>query len=203
VKLYAELPGRLARQLLADLLAVAWVVVLFRVGELVHDLVLGLQTPASGLNRAGATIAGAFALAAQSVTVVPFVGDELATGLDQGRVAGLAMAQIGQDQYETVSVLAPGSLVLIVLLGVLPLLVLWLPLRVGYARSAAAAVACRADDTGLLALRALTRVPVRRLRTACPDPTAAWRRGDPDAMAALAACELRRLGLRDPRAPRG
>jgi hypothetical protein len=196
---YAELPGRLARQLVADAFAVAWVVVLVWLGGLARELILGLQTPASGLSRAGATIAEAFGTAARSVTVVPFVGDELAAGLDQGRVAGLAMAQAGQDQYETVSVLATGSLVAIVLLGVLPLLVLWLPLRAHYARTAGAAVACREQDTSLLALRALTGVPVRRLRAISPDPAGAWRRGDPEVVAALAACELRRLGLRGPR----
>ncbi|MDQ2709292.1 MAG: hypothetical protein M3Z25_17400 [Actinomycetota bacterium] len=39
---------------------------------------------------------------------------------------------------------------------------------------------CRECDLNLLALRALTTVPVRRLRAVSADPAAAWRRNDPD-----------------------
>jgi hypothetical protein len=89
--------------------------------------------------------------------------------------------------------------VLVAMVGVLPALVIWLPLRIRYARLAGAAVACRERDADLLALRALTSVPVRRLRTVTDDPASSWRRGDPDVVRALAALELRRLGLRAPR----
>ncbi|MDN5747479.1 MAG: hypothetical protein L0H64_02980 [Pseudonocardia sp.] len=61
--------------------------------------------------------------------------------------------------------------------------------------------AVRDLDTDLLALRALTRVPVRRLLAVCPDPAAAWRRDDRDTVRWLATLELADLGLRAPAAP--
>jgi hypothetical protein len=80
-------------------------------------------------------------------------------------------------------------------------LMVWLPLRVRYARLTRSAVTARAVDTDLLALRAITRRPVRRLLRISPDPAAAWRRDDRDVVRALAALELRSLGLRSPRTP--
>ena len=94
-----------------------------------------------------------------------------------------------------------GTAVGIVVLGALPVLVLWLPLRLRYARLARSAVAVRSVDTDLLALRAIARRPVRRLLAVTPDPAAAWRRDDRDVVHALAALELRSLGLRPPRTP--
>src|SRR5439155_24580416 len=44
-------------------------------------------------------------------------------------------------------------------------------------------------------LLALATQPLRRLSTVDEDPVAAWRRGDPDVVAALARLERRRLGL--------
>ena len=87
------------------------------------------------------------------------------------------------------------------MLGALPVLLMWLPLRLRYARLARSAVTARAVDTDLLALRAITRRPVRRLLKIAPDPAAAWRRDDRDVVRALAALELRSLGLRCPAHP--
>jgi len=60
------------------------------------------------------------------------------------------------------------------------------------------AVALRQRATGrdLLALRALTRQPLRRLVAIHPDPATAWRDHDTKALDSLAALELRTLGLR-------
>ena len=45
----------------------------------------------------------------------------------------------------------------------------------------------------------MTNRPVRRLLRVTPDPAAAWRRDDREVVQALAALELRALGLRAPR----
>ena len=47
----------------------------------------------------------------------------------------------------------------------------------------------------LLALRALTNRPPRKLAAISADPVGAWRREDPLAMRALAALELRAAGI--------
>ncbi len=72
----------------------------------------------------------------------------------------------------------------------------WLPLRLRWMRRAGAAVKLRGSSRDLLALRALANQPLRRLAALDPGIAAAWRRGDPAAVEALAALELRRLGLR-------
>ncbi|HEV7384427.1 MAG TPA: hypothetical protein VGN89_06075, partial [Phenylobacterium sp.] len=48
----------------------------------------------------------------------------------------------------------------------------------------------------LLALRALATQPLKRLLKVDPEIAALWRRGDPEAVEALARLELRALGLR-------
>ncbi|TBL27832.1 hypothetical protein EYA84_28020, partial [Verrucosispora sp. SN26_14.1] len=50
----------------------------------------------------------------------------------------------------------------------------------------------------LLALRALAGQPLRKLTRISPDVAEAWRQGDDATVNALAALELRRLGLHDP-----
>ncbi|MGQ0483311.1 MAG: hypothetical protein ACT4O0_20085 [Pseudonocardia sp.] len=196
---YAERPGRLSLQVLADLLALGWLATLLCLGDAARGLLLRLQVPASGLTDAGNSIGEAFASAAGTATRVPFVGDELAAALDGGRAAGASLAAVGQRQFETIATLATGTAALIVLLGVLPLLLGWLPLRLRYARAAGAAVSCRDGGTDLLALRALTGLPMRRLRAVSDNPASGWRESDPAVLSGLAALELRRLGLRAPR----
>ena len=69
------------------------------------------------------------------------------------------------------------------------------------ARAARSAITVRRDDTDLLALRALTHLPVRQLTTAAPDPATAWRQGDRGTIHRLAELELRSLGLWAPSVP--
>jgi hypothetical protein len=64
-------------------------------------------------------------------------------------------------------------------------------------------VVVRDVDTDLLALRAITRRPARRLLAVSPDPAAAWRRDDREIVHRLAALELAALGLRSPKGPTG
>jgi hypothetical protein len=79
---------------------------------------------------------------------------------------------------------------------VVPVVVVWLTLRVRWVRAAASARTARSADPDLLALHALTRRPTRLLLEVTPEPGAAWRNGDPAVVAGLAALELEALGLR-------
>jgi hypothetical protein len=201
MRIYAERPGRLFLQLLADLLAIGWIALCVVVARAAHDLVLGLQAPAQALAGAGDSIGGAFDEAARTASGVPFVGDDLARALGAGTGAGQSLAAAGRDQVEAIATAALGTGVVLLLLGALPVLLTWLPLRVRYARQARSAVTARAVDTDLLALRAITRRPVAQLLRVSPDPAAAWRRDDRAVVHALAALELRSMGLRAPRVP--
>ena len=199
MKPYAERIPRLAAQLLADALAVGWAYVVVQFAAMARDLVLKLQTPANQLTDAGTAVGNVFASAAGSAEKVPFVGGPLANALRGGQAAGLSLADVGRHQYETIASVGSGTALVLVLVGAMPLLLGWLPLRVHYARIAGEAADCRARDVSLLALRALTHVRVRALRKVSDDPAAAWRREDADVVSGLAALELRRLGLRAPR----
>jgi hypothetical protein len=201
MRFYAERPLRAALQLLADVLAIGWLVLCVLVALTAQEIVLRLQDPARTLAGAGDAIRGAFDDAARTAQEVPFVGDDLALALGAGTGAGESLAAAGREQMETIAALALGTAIGIVLIGALPVLLAWLPLRVRYARAAGSAIAMRAVDTDLLALRAMTRRPVRRLLAVCPDPAGAWRRDDRDAVRGLAVLELRSLGLRAPRTP--
>jgi hypothetical protein len=198
VKLYADRPGTLARQLLTDLFVIGWVYAWIRLGRWVYDLVEKLAAPGREVESAGTGLADNLASAGKKVDRVPAVGDALSSPFSRAADAARGLAHAGHQQQTITHQVA---LVLAVAVVAVPLgLVLfgWLPLRVRWIRLAGAAAALRGGEAGrdLLALRALARQPLRRLAALDPDIAAAWRRGDPSAVDALASLELRRLGLR-------
>jgi hypothetical protein len=167
--------------------------------------VLALQAPAQRLTGAGDSIRGAFDNAARIASGVPFVGDDLARALGTGTNAGDSLAASGRDLSAAVGSVGFAVAAATVVVGVVPVVVLWLALRVRWVRAARSALVARSASPDLLALHALTRRPTAALLRAAgetPDPAAAWRRGDPAVVAALAAVELAALGLRPPGPPR-
>lgn len=195
---YAERPVRAALQLLADLLVVLWVIVVVETALAARDLITTLQGPGRALADAGDGIRGTFDDAARTAGGVPFVGGELARALGGGTAAGDTLATAGREQVETVAVAATAAAWGIALLGVVPVVLVWLVLRGRWVLAARSARIARTADADLLALRAVTRLPVRRLLAVAPDPAAAWRRDDREVVARLAALELDALGLRPP-----
>lgn len=201
MRFYAERPGRAGLQLLGDLVAAGWVWLTVFVARTVHDFVLGLQGPARTLAGAGESVRGAFDNAARTAAGVPFIGEDLARALGTGTGAGDSLVAAGQEQIAAIARVAFGTTVATVVLGAMPVLFVWLPLRLRYARLARSAVTARGVDSDLLALRAITRRPVRALLRISPDPASSWRRDDRAVVHELAALELRSLGLRAPSTP--
>ncbi|KAB1905334.1 MULTISPECIES: hypothetical protein [unclassified Micromonospora] len=198
MKIYADRFPTALRQLLTDLLVVVWVYAAIRFALWLHDLVEKLAVPGQKLEGAGGGLADNLADAGGKVGRVPLVGDELTGPFTKAAEAARAVAEAGRDQQELVGQLA---LALTVAVLVFPLgLVLfgWLPLRVRWMRRAGAAKALAAAPAGrdLLALRALAGQPLAKLHRIAPDVAEAWRRGDDETVDALAALELRGLGLR-------
>jgi hypothetical protein len=198
VKLYADRLPVAIRQLLTDLLVVLWVYAWIRAGRWVHDLVLKLGVPGQKLEGAGNGMADNLAAAGGKVGRVPLVGDELTQPFTRAAEAARSLAEAGRESQEMVGTLA---LVLSLLLLAVPLgLVLfgWLPLRLRWMRRAGVAAAVRDQPAGrdLLALRALAGRPLNQLTRLGPDIAQSWRNGDAAAVDALAALELRDLGLR-------
>lgn len=195
---YAERPERVARQLVADLVALLWTVLAVVAGVAVREGLNALRGPGDALVGAGGQVTDSFTGIAGAVSGVPFVGGDLARALGPAVGAGTRLADAGQEFGDTVATVANWAGVLLPLLLLLPVLLGWLPLRLRYARRAGAAVDARGVAPELLAVRALARVPVARLTRIAPDPAAAWRSGDPDVVRRLAALELADLGLRAP-----
>lgn len=200
---YSTRPARLLLQLLADVSLLAWVYAWYRVGRFVHDAIdrvaglgysvrAGAEGVGSNLREAGDRAAG-----------VPLVGDQLGAPL---RAAGGSVGDVataGQGAGDTVARLATPTGLLVAAGPVLSVLVVWLVLRLRFARRAGAAAELSTTPAGqdLLALRALSGRPLHQLTGIAPDPAQAWRRGDPDVVRALGALELRACGLPPRSAP--
>jgi hypothetical protein len=198
VILYADRLPVAIRQLLTDLLVVLWVYAWIRAGLWLHDLVLKLGVPGQKLEGAGSGLADNLADAGGKVGRVPLVGDELTQPFTRAAQAARSLAEAGRDQQEIVGNLA---VVLTLLLLAVPLglvLFAWLPLRLRWMRRAGMAAGVRDQPAGrdLLALRALAGRPLNELTRLGPDIAQSWRNGDASAVDALAALELRDLGLR-------
>jgi hypothetical protein len=197
VKMYADRLPVAIRQVLTDIAVVLWVYAWIRGAVWVHDLVLKLGVPGRKLEGAGAGIADNLSDAGGKVGRVPLVGDQLTAPFTRAAEAARSLADAGREQQEIVGTLA---VVLALLLVAVPLgLVLfgWLPWRLRWMRRAGVAKAVREQPAGrdLLALRALATQPLDQLSKLGPDIAQSWRDGDASAVDALAALELRDLGL--------
>lgn len=198
MKLYADRTPTAVRQIVIDGLVVAWVYFSVRAAMWVHDLIVKLAVPGQKLDSAGTGIADSLAEVGGKVGRVPVVGDELTGPFGDAAGAARSLAGVGQQQQEVVADLAVAIAVGLLVFPLGLVLLVWLPLRVRYARRAGAAAVLRGSAAGrdLLALRALANQPLRELVRIDPDAAQAWRRGDDSTVDALATLELRSLGLR-------
>ncbi|MGK5441713.1 hypothetical protein ACSNN7_07785 [Micromonospora sp. URMC 105] len=201
MKIYADRFPVALRQLLTDLLVVVWVYAAIRFAQWVYDLVQKLAVPGRKLEGAGGGLADNLADAGGKVGRVPLVGDELTAPFERAAEAARSVADAGRDQQELVGQLALALAIAVLIFPLGLVLFGWLPLRLRWMRRAASAQALAHAPAGrdLLALRALAGQPLRKLTKIDPDVAEAWRRGDDATVDALAALELRRLGLRSGR----
>ena len=197
MKLYADLPARRTRQIIADVLVLLWVVIWVRTGFAVRDTVLGALGPARSLEAEGDSLQGSLADVAARVEGIPLLGEAISTPFDAAAAAGETMRQAGADLVayvdRTALIVGVTTALLPVVLVVLP----WLLFRIAFARRARALTLLLAseDPLDLLALRALATQPVGTLTRVSPTPAHDWRIGRPDVVARLAALELRRAGV--------
>jgi hypothetical protein len=200
MKLYADLPARRTRQLLADVLVLLWIGLWAWLGRQVHDVVLALQTPANSLTDAGNSVNGALTGAGDKAGQLPLVGDDLEQWLDKAAGAGTTLSDAGTSMSDTVAKVA---LVLGLMTALVPIVSVgwvWLWMRIRFVREASSAQRFidAQEDLDLFALRAMATQPMKALAAISDDPAGAWRRQDQEVIRQLAVLELREQGLRPP-----
>jgi hypothetical protein len=196
--MYADRLPTAIRQLLTDLLVVVWVYAWIRAGFWINDMVEKLGVPGQKLQEAGTGIAGNLSDIGGKVGRVPLVGDELTGPFNSAAGAANSLAEAGRQQQEVVDNLALALALLIISVPLALVIFVWLPLRLRWMRRAGVASRVRNEPAGqdLLALRALASRPLNELTKLGPDIAQSWRNGDAAAVQALAALELRGLGLK-------
>ena len=200
MKLYADSPLRRTRQLTADLLFVLWVVAWVWIGSAVHDGTMALAEPGRQTAESATSMASGLSDAGAELDDVPLIEDGIATPFEEAAGASERLADAGRSSVSAVEDLALWLGLSIALIPVLVVAAVHLPRRWRFAREAGAGarfVDAR-EDLDLFALRALAHQPMHVLGRISDDPAGDWRRGDRDVVRALAAIELRDVGLRVP-----
>ncbi|MEV6570136.1 hypothetical protein [Streptomyces sp. NPDC051577] len=200
MRLYAQIPARRSRQVLADLVAVALIAAAVWFALAVHDAIMRLAEPGRRMQSAGDNLATGLDNAGDAASEVPLIGGLLKKPLQSAAEAGTGLSDAGQSLQHTVENLATLTTLALIVLPVTFVLVLWLPPRMLWIWRGVTTRRLLGAPGGadLLALRALTGPPGDL--KAIPVPPAgladAWRRGDRQVIAALSEVALRRAGLR-------
>jgi hypothetical protein len=204
VRLYPELRGPRARALVADLVAVALLVLFAWAGLKVHDAVDRLAVLGEGVQATGGIVEEGFESAADAVDGTPVVGGEIADGLrSAGEGSGGEVVELGEQGEDGAHDLANVLGFVTFALPALLVIVVWLPGRIGQVRRLRAAARVLGEQATperrrLLAMRAAFSLPYGQLLGYTRDPLGdlASERYD-----ALVAAALEDAGLR-PRSSR-
>ena len=198
MNLYSDFASQRTRQLLADVVAVGVLAVSVFLGATVYTAILAFQALGAGLQSAGSGFESTMTDAADTLGDVPLIGDGVRAPFDQASGAGAALASAGADQQALVGQLAIVLGLLVALVPIVIVIRIWLLRRLVFARRAAQARKLAAAPGGmdLLALRAIGSAAPSAVLMAHPDPAGAWRRGEPEAVRALAQLELAASGVR-------
>ncbi|NQX12505.1 hypothetical protein HQQ80_12765 [Microbacteriaceae bacterium VKM Ac-2855] len=197
MQLYSASPVARARQLSADVLALASIVGFGALGSTVGALIGSTAALGRGLADAGEGFEGTMTDASSALAGIPLLGSAASTPFSQAGAAGATLAQAGRDQQSLIETVAWIIGLLIALVPIAVVLLVWLRRRIGFARRAASARRLAAAPGGrdLLALRALSSVEPRILLALDTDVAARWRDADPQTVDALAALALREAGV--------
>lgn len=200
MRLYASTPVLRGRQVAADAGVLAWLAIWVLAARAVHRAVLVLAEPGRAVADLGASVSGNMATAADAARGVPLVGDDLSSPFTALGAAGDSVGHAGQAAEDAVGTLAWTLAVVLVLLPVGWAVARWLPWRLRWAEESRTArrLLTGTPDLELLAARAIATAPLPVLAALPPGTGTAWRSGDPAATRALAAVELRRVGLQPP-----
>ncbi|SPM34411.1 transmembrane protein [Mycobacterium rhizamassiliense] len=194
---YATTPGRLLGQLFSDAVIVVWTAIWALVGTAVYDAISTIAEAGRQVESGTHGIAGDLASAGHGAQHIPVVGDAVSKPLTSAADAAVAIADAVHELDTTAGWLAVLLAISVVAPPILLAVAPWLFLRLRFFRRKWIVTALAATPAGeqLLALRALTNRPPRRLVAVSADPVGGWRREDPVTIRALAALELRSAGI--------
>lgn len=197
MKLYADLPSRRVAQLSADLLTVAWILGWLLLGRFVHKMVSALAVPGEKMGDAGTSLSEKLLEAAGKVDDLPLINDGVSAPFEGASRAADQLAAAGDAQVDAVATIATGLAIAVVLVPVLMWLMVYVPLRWRFIRTATSTQRFLEAGTGadLVALRAMSTQPLHKLARISNDPVGAWRDGDAEVVAKLAELELNAVGL--------
>lgn len=200
MKLYAEARSRAIRQVIFDVITVAWIGGWTWLGLYVHQRVSASETGARKIERSGGSLAQSLHDAAVTLSHAPLVGGQVRKPLDNAAGAATNLQHAGRQLADNLGNLGAAVGFEIALVPVLVAVFGWLFLRIGYARRAGRAGALRSLPGGadLLALDGLTRLPASTVAELGPQPVEKWRSGDTQLVGDLAGRYLRSLGLSTP-----
>jgi hypothetical protein len=150
------------------------------------------------MQDAGEGFSGTMTDAGNTLGGVPLIGGGIRAPFDAASDAGATLAQAGAAQQDAVGALATTLGVAIAGAPILIVLLVWALTRLRYILRATElrAVSRLPEGSDLLALRALTNARARALRGLGDASLRGWRERQPEAIAVLAALELRGGGLR-------
>lgn len=194
---YATTPGRLAAQLFSDFAIFLWSVIWLLVGTAVYDAISTIAEAGRQVEIGANGIAGNLASAGEGAQHIPVVGDAVSKPLASASAAALDIAGAGHSLDTTAGWLAVLLSLAVVAVPLLIVVIPWLFLRLRFFRRKWTVTGLAATPAGeqLLALRALTNRPPRKLAAISADPVGGWRHEDPATIHALAALELRAAGI--------
>jgi hypothetical protein len=195
---YSTRPARLLAQLFSDFAIFVWTAIWLLVGMAVYDAISAIADAARQVENGANGIAGNLAAAGHGAQQIPVVGDAVSQPLTSASEAALDIAGAGHSLDTTASWLAALLALAVVAVPILIVVMPWLFLRLRFFRRKWIVTGLAATPAGeqLLALRALTNRPPRKLTAISADPVGGWRREDPLTIRALAALELRSAGIR-------
>ncbi len=197
MKLYADRQDRLTRQIVFDALTLLWVGLWVWAGLAIYHRTTSAKSGTRDLSSGGQQLHTQMGRAADAAGGVPLVGGALKSPLRQAAGAGTSMDHAGQQLGDVIETLGRVMGSLTAGIPIAFALLIWLTIRLPYARRAgrARSLARRPGGIDLLALQALSSAAPAQLLAIDPEPAQAWRDRDESAIAAFAQLQLRRLGL--------
>ena len=198
MSLYSDYPAARTRQIIADIVGVISVIVVVTIAASIAAAIRTLAAFGRDLETAGLDFQAGLLDAADALGDVPVIGDGIRAPFDLAASGGQAVADAGRGQQQLVEFIAVSVGWSVALVPLLLIALIWLVPRVRFAKRSGRmrAMIARGLTVDTLAARALARAPLAQLVAVHPDPAAAWRSQQPEALRDLAAIELRRAGIR-------